>query len=93
MIADLGKLYNKTAKVKKAKKRYEESDKGKEVKKKYFKSEKGLSAQLRYYFSPKGVQTREEAKKKRQLLVKCAKWLEENPGKSPSDFLEQLGGK
>lgn len=82
--------YFQSEKGKQSLKRYQLSGKGKQAQDNYQKSEKGLQSQLRYYLSEKGVATRKRRSALRKLLTQAAKYFEENPDKSISDFIQFL---
>jgi phage anti-repressor protein len=85
--------YINSPKGKEALRRYQSSEKGKQARKRYFKSEKGKTALLRYYLSEKGVKARQKRIQMRKLLEECNRYLQENPTKTPLDFLSMVKEK
>lgn len=90
-IEEANSRYWGSEKGKSTKKKYDLSEKGKGARRKYLRSEKGQMALLRYYLSEKGVATRQLRNEMNKLLTQCAKYLEENPNHTITDFLSTLG--
>lgn len=89
-IEEAQKKYWASEKGKEVQRKYNLSPKGREAKMRYLESEKGKAALLRYYLSEKGHKTRGLQIQLKKLLAQCGKFLEENPDKTPEDFLIQL---
>lgn len=89
-IRESNKRYWESDKGQATLERYRLSDKGREARKRYFSSDKGQAALLRYQMSDKGQETVKRQSDKRKIMTMCAKFLEENPGATPEDFLRLI---
>ena len=89
-LEDAYQKYIHSEKGKEALKRHLNSDESKEARRRYSHSEAGKAAQLRYRLSEKGKETYKRGRATVRALRECQKWLEENPGKTPQDFLAQI---
>lgn len=89
-IEEASARYHSSEKGREAKRRYDTSPKGKDARQKYLQSEKGQMALLRYFLSEKGVMTRQRRNELNRLLTQCGNFLQENPGKTISDFFNSL---
>ncbi len=82
--------YSKSKKGKENQRKYETSDLGKEKARRYVNSEKGQLARLRYRLSPKGVEAQKRKEEKRKFMADCYKWILDNPGKTPQNYINYL---
>lgn len=81
------KKYWKSPKGKEVQIRYRDSEKGQEATQRSEQSVKGKLTKRRYYYSKKGQAAHQRRNEKVARFKELSRFLEDNPGKTPQDFI------
>lgn len=82
--------YLQTDKGKAALKRYRESDKGKAARQRHEETDKSKLTKAKYYRSEKGQMAHNKYKDRQKLLTRIKNWIDENPGKTSTDYFKEF---